>query len=411
MRTFLKIAWRNILRNKRRSLITLSAVSLGLAVLIFFQSLNEGSLDLLVNGVIENGVGHIQIHRKGFHKEPSIEIAVEHPEEILKQLERFSEIKAKTERIKTGGLITSSAKSTATAIWGINPQQESKLTQLGDLIIKGEYLNDGDSHQALIGKDLAEFLQVDVSDKIVLFTQGADGSLANEAYRIKGILETNSPLFDRGTVFLTLTDAQELTVLRNKASEIVMLISDSDLSTPLAERIRAVLPESLEVLSWQEAAPYLIQGIEIRRAFAFILALIVFSITALGIMNTFVMAIFERIHELGVMMAVGTKPQQVIGMVIAEALFLASLGIVFGTIIGLSVASYYSAHGIDLGSLTNIPKGLGLNVKIGSIMYSKIVPQQVINFIVLVFLTTVVAVLYPAIKAARLKPVEAIRFI
>ncbi len=411
MKTFLKIAWRNVLRNKRRSIITFSAVSLGLAVLIFFQSLNEGSLDLIINGIIESGVGHIQIHHRGFHKEPSIEIAVEYPEEILKQLERFSEIKAKTERIKTGGLITSSAKSTATAIWGIDPEQESKLAQLGDQIIKGNYLNQSDSHQVLIGKDLAEFLQVDVSDKIVLFTQGADGSLANEAYRVKGILQTNSPLLDRGTAFLTLADAQQLTVLGNKVSEIVMLISNSDLSTQVANRIRAALPESLEVLSWQEAAPYLIQGIEIRRAFALILALIVFSITALGIMNTFVMAIFERIHELGVMMAIGTKPQQIIWMVIAEAVFLASLGIFFGTIIGLSVASYYSVHGIDLGSLTNIPKGLGLNVKIGSIMYSKIIPQQVINFIVLVFLTTIVAVLYPAIKAARLKPVEAIRFI
>jgi ABC-type lipoprotein release transport system permease subunit len=407
---FLKIAWRNLLRNKRRSAITLAGIAFALTLLIFFQALIDGSNQSMLDNTIQSGIGHIQIHARGYLEEPSVDLAVPNPARVISVAENAPEREAVAPRVYVGGLISSAEKSVGGRIIGIDPGREATVSMIDDAIVQGSYLAASDSGLALIGKRLAQILGVDLGEKIVVVVQAADGSLGAEAYRVKGLFQMNTPDLDKATVYITLKDAQRLAVLPDAVSEIVLVLRSDRRTKEVRDWLVTKLGDpQLEVVTWRQVVPFLVLAVEIRNQFSFIVAAVVATIAAFGILNTFLMAVFERVREFGVMMALGTKPRWVVLLVVLETVVMVTVGVAFGTTFGVLISKYYEHKGIRISGLEEIAREINLNL--GTVLYTELMTLHLVVLVGIVYTVSLLAVLYPSIKAARLRPVEALRYI
>ncbi|OQX87591.1 MAG: hypothetical protein B6D55_02905 [Candidatus Omnitrophica bacterium 4484_70.2] len=404
MKTFIKIAWRNIWRNKYRTTITLLGISLGLTSLIFIRSFIDGADTQMIENYTNLVTGHIQIHKKGFKKRVSLELSIEEPYKIEKILKKFPQIKAFTKRIKNYALISSSENSSGILLIGIEPEKEKLITNLNKHIKKGKFLSK--DNEIIIGKTLAEVLNVDIGEKVAVMSQGYDGSLCAQSYRVCGILDTGAEEFDRSIAIITLNAAQNLLVLGKKVSEFVIHSSVYKIDKLKKDLEKVIDTQEFEVLSWKEISPIMVQWLEFDRAFSNVILLIVLIVVSASILNTMLMAVMERTKEFGIMRALGTKKRQIIFLVALESSFLGIIGIILGTILGISISLYFSYKGIDLSKFSQALE----SYYTGSVIYPRIFLGYTTLWILIVFLTTVVSSLYPAYKAANLKPAEALRF-
>ncbi len=407
IKTFIAIAWRNIGRNKYRSLITLSGISLGLASLIFIRAFIDGADSQMVENYTSFFSGHIQIHKKDFHKKMSLELSIENPLSIEKILKSNPNVKAYSERIKDYALISSAENSSGILLMGIDPFTEPQVTTLNRHIKKGKFLSKGKDNEIVIGKKLAENLNVDLNEKVVIMSQGYDGSMAAGAYRICGILDTGAEEIDKGIALITIKAAQELLVMDNKISEIAIRTKEAFTADEITQSIKEKLCLSCyEVLSWKEISPLTVQWLEFDRAFSNIILFIVLIVVAASILNTMLMSVMERIKEIGIMLALGTRPRNIVLMVGWESFFLGIIGTLIGTSIGSIMVYYFGKTGIDLSKFSHALEAYYT----GSVIYPKIVVGYITLWVLIVLLTSIIASLYPAYKASRLKPVEALRF-
>lgn len=406
MKTFLKIAWRNIIRNKYRSLITIMAVAFGLAALIFIRAFVEGADSQMIENYTNLISGHLEIHHQGFQKKMGLERSITAADEIIERLKEEPSIVAVSARIKEYVLVSSAEHSSGVLLIGIEPLNEPKVTYLNKCVRKGRYLSIGEDDEIILGKDLAEILNVNIADKVVIMAQGADGSLASGAYHLAGILDTGAEELDKGIALITLKAAQELLVLEEKISELAIRTD----SVYKAEIISAKLKEKIdtskyEVLTWKEISPITSQWLEFDRAFINGILFIVLLVVASGIFNTILMSVLERIREFGIMLALGTKRRQIVFMVGIESTMLGLIGVVLGSIFGWGVSLYFSQRGINLAKFATAFE----SYYTGSIVYPRLSFGYVFIFSFIVLVVSVAVSLYPAWRSANLKPVEAIR--
>lgn len=403
---FIKIAWRNILRNKYRSFITIAAIAVGFASLIFIRAFVDGSHYQMIENYTDLVSGHIQIHKSGFQANMGLQNSINEPQNIYPALSANPDIVAFSSRIKDYGLVSSTENSSGVLIMGVDPQKENKVTKLYKRVRKGKFLSD--DSQIVIGKDLAKFLKVGLNDKIVVVAQGYDGSLASALYRVCGLLDTGSDEIDKGLALITLKAAQDLFVLGDMVSEIIIRTDSADNVDAVAAQIKTkVNTHKFEVLTWKEISPILLQWVEFDIAFINIILLVVLVVVAAGILNTLLMGILERTHEFGVMLALGTKRVQIINMVGLESFILGIFGIIIGYILGASASLYFGIKGINLSVFST-----ALNeYYVGSIVYTRLASGYLLGYGLVVLVTSIIVSIYPAWRAANLKPVEAIRHI
>jgi putative ABC transport system permease protein len=407
MKTFFKIAWRNIIRNKRRSLITISAVSFGLGLLIFVWSFVEGAHKQMINNYTSLLAGHIQIHQKGFYQKQKLELNIPDVNLLNSELQKNSSIKSFSSRIKAVGLIGSSESSAGAFILGIDPDKEKTVSQFYKRIKKGNFLETGKDNEILISTSLAKNFNVDLGDKIIIMSQAIDGSIASGAYRIKGMFETGAEEIDKGIVFITLRAAQELFVMPDAVSEIVIQVSSPEHAKTVSKKLIKELPPSLEVMSWQEVSPSFYQWIEFDVGFIWIIVIIVMIVVAIGILNTVLMGVLERTREFGILLAVGTKPKQITAMVALESFFLGIIGTALGVLLGGLLTLYFSKAGINLTVFSAALNSFYTDPVIypqWNIMHANISSG-------LVLMTSLLASIYPAWHASTLQPIDAIRSI
>lgn len=417
------MAWRNIQRNLRRTLITLSAITFGLSAMIMYFGFTDGFHDQWVENTVRAYTGHIQIFRSGYRDDPQLYRAIKEVSEVMAEIKREPAVETYTSRIEIQGLISTAENSYGVVIRGIEPKSETRVTAVKDRIIKGEYLEESevrnrgtwriegftDEKRVLIGYRLAERLNADIGDKIVLMVQAADGSITSELFRLKGVFKMGAIEMDSSFVFIPLRDAQMLAALGGNVTEIALMVKRSKDVLPAAGRLEKRLSTlGYEVYTWDELMPALQEMIELDNIFMYIILLIVLAVVSLGILNTLLMAIMERTREFGIMMAMGTKPYQIVLLVIIESFFIGMAGVILGLGIGIGANNIISIKGFDLSRWGGAGELFAI---LNPVVYPETSPGNVLWSSGIVFLTAIIVSIYPALKAARLKPVEAMHFV
>jgi len=406
---FFNMAWRNVWRNRRRSLLTVMAISLGLGFNIFMRAIGDGFHEQMVDNSVRSHIGHLVVHRAGYHDDPGINKTLPDPAEVEQAIQSLPDLRAYSLRVLGDGLASTAENSAGVAIVGIDPAKERKVTTIHRGIVKGQYLREGEVRPILIGDRLAVNLKADVGDKVVLLVQAADGSMGANLFRVAGIFRSGAPELDRGMAFILRKDAQELFSLQNRETEAVVLLNSS-LGVPAAQQAleSKLSGEHVEVLTWYQVEPFLLQFIQLDDAFFYIIVIIFFVVISIGILNTIMMSVFERVREFGVMMALGTKPRQIVKMVVEEAFVLALVGAVIGSAIGISASLYFATEGMNLSAWAEGAAALGMTT---TVVYTKLTAANVVISNLAVLAVVVLVGLYPALHASRLRPVEAIRHV
>jgi putative ABC transport system permease protein len=406
METFVKIAWRNIIRNKRRSLITIFAVGFGLGALIFILSFVEGAHRQMIENYTSLTTSHIQIHRLGFYQKKKLELNLPDYRKIMEKTLRLPSVKAAAPRIKSVGLVSSTESSAGCLIMGISPEDEKQISTLYKRVRQGSYLEKGGDEDILIGASLAKNLAVQLGDKIVIMSQALDGSIAAGAFRIKGIFDTGTEEIDQGVTFITHTAAETIFVMPEATSEIAVRIDSAEKAPAVGKKIRQTVADlNFEVLSWQDISPSFRQWIEFDNAFIWIIIFIVMIVAAIGILNTVLMGVLERTREFGILLALGTKQKEIVSMVGWESFFLATVGGLVGLLIGVGATVYFSHAGLNLSLFTSALNSLYID----AIIYPQLNVSGTIMSLQLILTASLLVSIYPAYYAAHLKPMEAIR--
>jgi putative ABC transport system permease protein len=409
----MKMAWRNIWRNPRRTLLTVLAISFACVLLVFMLSFQFGSYATMINSSVRIHTGHLQIQARGYQQDPKMQLVVQNPGAVGSMLDRISRVKAYTFRANAFALVSSAERTYGVMITGIDPNREARVSTLAHTIQQGRYLSDqpaGDGMpHALIGRLLARNLKVTVGDELTVLGQGRDGSVAATVLKVRGIFASGQDAMDRSTIQMPLKAFQSVFSMAGAVHEVVIMAKDladvPAVKTAIARRLPGIANDPpLVVLDWTQLMPGLPQAIHMDLISGAVFYLILIMVVAFSILNTFLMSILERTHEFGIMMAMGAKPGRLTRLVLAESVSMTLVGILTGVVIGCLVTWYFMAHGINLGSSSEILRQFG----IPSIFYPHLTPLTATVGPGAVFVITLLAALYPALRIRKLRPVEAI---
>lgn len=400
----LKMAFRNIFRQKRRTILTGSSMLVGYFLAVVFIGWSEGSYNSIIKAFTGNELGHIQIHRESYLDRPSLYKTIDDLLRLGEILNQTEGIQSWTPRLFSAGLASVGEKSAGVQIIGIDPEKETAATNFDKKIIQGRSFSPTPAHEAIIGKGLAEILDAAINDKIVIISQGADGSIANDLYTIIGISSSGNDISDRMSFHLHLKDAQDLLVLDGRVHEIAVTVDKLDSVSKITRNIRERFDDpELEVEPWQVFAKSFYQAMQADKQGMWIMLVIVVFIVAVGVLNTVLMAVLERRREYGLLKAVGTKPRAIIKVVLLEVTILAVFSILLGAVLGFGANSLLSTHGIKFG------EGFTYGGMRFDTMYSEVNTKSFIIPAVTVLLCSTLVSLYPSFKAARTEPARTMR--
>ncbi len=406
---FWQMAWRNVWRYRRRSLLTVLTIALGLAFNILMRSIGDGFHEQMVDNSVRAGIGHIEIHRAGYQRDPALLKTLPDLPRLERAIPQTPHLLGYSLRVLGDGLASTAENSTGVRIVGMVPQAERSVTTIDRAVIAGKFLDDGMSRPVLIGERLGQSLGAGLDDKVVLVVQGADGSMGAQLFRVAGVFRSGSPDLDRSVVYLLRKDAQSLFSLGDGVTEAALLLDSSESVGEAQQFLSARLAGApVEILPWYVVEPFLRQFIELDDAFFYIIVLILFIVISVGILNTVMMSVFERVREFGVMMALGTRPRQVVRLVMQESAALALLGVALGAGLGSVATILFASTGIDLSRYAAGASALGITT---TVIHPELTARNLIESDVSVVAVVLIVALYPAIKAAGLRPVEAIRHI
>ena len=400
----LKIALRNIFRQKRRTILTALAMIVGFTLSSVFIGLSDGAYRNIISMFTRNRIGHIQVHRTGYLDKPSLYETIGDSEAVGVTIQNTPGVEAWTPRMYAAGLGSVGEKSTAVQVVGVDVVREIQATRFDQKVIEGRVLSETASQEAVIGKGLARIISGRVGSEIVIFSQGADGSLANDVYTIVGIAESGDDRTDRVACYLHIEDAQELFVLEGRIHEIVVIVSNINRVNKVTAAIRARLNNAaLAVAPWQVVAKSFYRAMKADQQGDAIGRWVIMLIVAIGVLNTVLMSVLERTREYGVLKAVGTKPTQIFWLVIYEVIIIAIGSIAVGVLLGVFANYLLSIYGITYPE--EITYG-GMKIKT---LYAEVNARCLLIPAITVMLSATIVSLFPAIKAARILPAKAMR--
>ena len=399
------LAWKNIWRNKKRSFIILTATAVGLAAGLFAVGMMTGIYDSMVDSAINREYGNIQIHTEEYDKDQLFSQSIPKPDIALSKILSHPDVRAAASHSKIEGMASSAATSFGINIIGIIPENEKQITAISKCIIEGKYLEKNNS--IAIGNKLAEKLKLKLNSKVVLSFSGADGNIIYAAFKITGIFKTDATFFDASNVFIKQDDLSVLLGDRAPIHEIVIRTKNSILLEKTKSEIINLFQKNLIVESWKDLAPDLKMTADSTDLInAVFLGLILFALL-FGLTNTLLMSVLDRVRDFGVLLAIGMYRRRLFSIIILESLFLSLTGGIIGVLSGWLITKYFNSTGIDLSIVS---EGLSL-YGIPSILYPYINGSTYFTLALMIIFTSIFAALYPAIKAVKLKPVEAIRTI
>ena len=396
-----KIAYRNLWRNKTRSLLSALAVGVGMALLLLMVSVLEGEMRGALQNTIRLQSGHIQI-RPASYDENKISLKwddlIADPDQVIGQIKSLPQVTVATPRLIASGILTLSDESKGVQIIGIEPDSAANQP-FREGMIAGEFIKADDREGILIGNILADKLKLKVNDKVNLLVTTSNGAVDEQLFTIRGIFTTRTPGFDESTIFMPLAKAQTITATENHASTIFVLLQNDEQAEPVAQALQS---DNLKILTWREQNQFIVQFEDYANAFFIVLYLIVLGITATVVTNTLVMAVFERTREIGILSAIGMKGSGIMAQFLTEAALLATGGVISGLIIGGAMVAYFTVKGFYIGNFG--VTGALFEDRI----YAHFTWDNAINLAVITYIITLIASLYPARLAARMEPVEAL---
>jgi ABC-type lipoprotein release transport system permease subunit len=402
-----KLAWRNIWRNTRRTVISTLALGAGVLAIVSIHSFEEVAYHAMIHAVTAGLMGHVQVHGLGYQESPEVGTVVPDPAAVESRLVAAVPAARTERRVVGAGLAGAGDVSTAVVIIGIEPQKAGAQALLK--IEEGAPLGAVPAHEAVIGDALARELGVAIGGEVVLIGQAADGSLANDRFRVAGTVDAGSFDANATMVFLHIADAQSFFALGEGVHQVIVRLptDEEDVSHPLSLLAGALDVSRLEIMAWSDIIPELKGAIDAKRRNTGVADLIVFLIVALGILNTMTMSTFERTREFGVMASLGTRRGRILSMVLLEAMFQGAIGFALGVCLAWALAQGFGT--VDMSGLMGGVDVLGARPP--DVLRLAIDPGSVVRAGTITVLTMLGGGLLPAIRASRLKPVEATRYV
>jgi ABC-type lipoprotein release transport system permease subunit len=411
MKTLIRIAWRNLWRNRRRSIVVITSIGFGIFAMIISIGFMNGMMVQTVENTISTSLGHIAIHKKGYQEAMKLEYHFNPSERALHSVEKNPAVKAWAPRLMAQGMLRSSESARGVMMVGIDPAREKKVTKIYDYMLRdgvSRYLDGPDDDSIIISKSVADRLDLMVGDKLVLMMQDKNNEIIGVGMTVKGFFRTPVESFDKFVAFTGIRKLQEISGMGANITEINMILPDKgNVDSVKAGIVRALNDPGLEVLSWKDMAPNLVSAIKLFDSMMYIFFAIVFITVIFSVANTLIMAIMERFHEIGVMKSIGTRPSWIFTMIMIEAVNLGMVGLAAGIIAGLALVVITGVTGIDFSFYMESFRMFGT----GNIIYPTIKAMHIVMSTVIVLMTTILAALYPAVKAARIKPLEALNYI
>ncbi len=404
----LTLAWRNIWRNPRRTAVILTAVIIGVWSMIFLGALMRGVAD----GMIQNGIhtltGHVQIHQQDYPDDPVVDHLIKNPRAVIQTLAEVLPPQSHwSRRVRVNAVANNARHSTGVNLVGIDPARESAVSFIGSSVTQGDYLHPDDNVGILVGKALAEQFETAIGRKLILMTQDSQGDIASRAFRVRGIFQAEMEATEKTYLFVTRAAAQRLLKIDDAISEVAILLPKHGMAQAVAAQLQGRLGQSdLRVRSWQQILPLITAALELYDPILLIWFVVVFVAMGFGIVNTTLMAVFERMREFGLLKALGMRPWRIIRGILTESLLILICGMLVGNLLGLLSCWALSFNGIDLSALA---EGVEY-ANMARIIFPKLWPKDLINANAVVLILGLLVSLYPAIKAARFLPVKALAY-
>jgi putative ABC transport system permease protein len=405
MKTLLKISWRNIWRNPKRSLVMIFAIIIGLWAGIFVSSLMFGLLQARFETSIEQQFSHIQIHNPEFIKDRHLKYGIDKWESLSRELASDPMVKAFSGRTMANGMLATATLTRGVNIIGVDPESEALTTRLNTNLVEGHYFEEGGRNPILVGRALAEKTKLQERSRLVLTFQNIDGELISASFRVAGIFQTANSMLDEMNVYVLQSDLNGYVGQEMVINEIAMIAHDLDRLNEIRDTYLASYP-GLTIRTWAELSPELSYIQELGQTMLLVILIIILFALAFGLVNTMLMSVYERIPELGMLMAVGMNRRRVFGMIMFETAFLTFLGAFGGMILGIISNTITGRTGLDLAVVGGDSlKDFGYP----TMVYPNLGPEFYVMLTALVIIMVFITAIFPAVKALRLKPAEAVR--
>jgi putative ABC transport system permease protein len=403
------LAWRNMWRNWRRTMIALVAMVLGLILLLFADGMIKGSDQAIFGNAVRLYGGNLQVHAPGFRAKakrlPLLPLS--DADAVIQAARSQPNVIAATRRIATAGIVSSHGNALPVSITAIEPTIEESLSLQAENNTQGRILSDEDGDAILIGQALADRLEVTVGDRVTLLGRSKNELMRQHTMIVVGIYDLHAPDIEKAAVFIPLIDGQTLYNLRGHATEVAIFMREVGTEDRVMATLQAQLPNT-EVDTWQTLRPEIQQTMKTKLATSSFIGIVVLIIAGIGILNLMLMAAFERTREMGVLAALGMKGRQIMGLFLLEGAFIGVVGAVIGCGLGALLVGWTGQVGIDLG----VSSGLGeISALLGDRLYPSITPADLLSRGLLVIVIAALAALYPAWQASRQEPAQALHHI
>ncbi len=396
------MAFRELLRNKRRSFFSSLALGIGLALLLLMASVISGEMRYSMESAVKLQSGHLQVQAKTYNEAKNslaFEDLITDPEATSEKLAGLAPVKVATPRLVASGILTNNDETNGVRLFGIDPKSPAS-DPFKQEILSGDWIQPDDRSGIMIGQALAQKMNLKTGDSVNLMANTSNGDVDQQMFTIRGVFTTRTPAFDDYTVIMPIAKAQALTKTEGHASLIYVLLDDP----AQVDAVRAALTtETMQIKTYLEMNDMILQMEEFSRSYMVFIYLIVLAITATVIVNTLVMSVFERTREIGILSAIGMKSTRIMSMFFIESGLLAIGGIIAGLVIGGLMVYYASTVGFYFGDVGST------GLLIGERIYAYMQVNDAVTLTILAFAVAILAALYPAIMAARLEPVEAMR--
>jgi ABC-type lipoprotein release transport system permease subunit len=405
MRQLWKIAYRDLARNRRRSLLTLVAVALGVAMLVTVTGLYAGAIGDSIENNIRLQTGHLQLRDESYDEDKvslAWEDLLDDSQNLAAQTQALDGVQVASPVLWAGGIIGTSEESVGVRVFGIDPLSDLHQ-RIRDGLVSGEFIQPDDRSGILLGQRLADSMDVTVGDQVSLLINTSNQQADEATFTVRGLYATGVPVYDDTTVFLPLSKAQAFTRTEGRASAIMALLDDREQADGIAQALRT---PGLTLLTWRDLNQVILQAVEMSMGITYLMYLIVLAVVAVVIANTLLMSVFERVREMGILAALGMKGRQIMAMFMLEAGTLGLVGIALGVLLGSLGVLYLATVGLHIGEMATVAAA---EIAYGEVIYGEFDPGSMLALSVAAMVIILLASLYPAWFAARLEPIDALR--